>query len=370
MIKLAMGATHIKHEKLVNVVQTIQKQQMYLDPNYYQNLRIDDWSILDQRRDKMISLYNHDDVRLSLVKYVPEMKYDGYAYLFTKDDISENMGFYSRNLSTAVGTAGQPICKSDWIPHITDDMKKIYQYYGVDVQGEIYVPGGTSDDVTKIMGCTVDKALSRQTNASNKAHYRWIDIRKYLGMDITHEPYWVRRALMEHIYGKLPESMKVYIKLVDIMPDAVDSFRKIILNGGEGMVIKDTSKPYVDGKKPVGSWIKCKREVTLDTVIIGFNKGTGKNAGLFGSIKIGLYDENGKFKAVGNVSSGIDDDLRRKMASDPESYKGKVIEVSAMQPNIGKASFRHLAFKSLRLDEDKSKESCTMDGIVPKLEII
>ena len=41
--------------------------------------------------------------------------------------------------------------------------------------------------------------------------------------------------------------------------------------------------------EPANNWIKGKKKITYDVVIMGFNNGTGKNKSLFGSIVITSY---------------------------------------------------------------------------------
>lgn len=357
---LSMGATHIDRDKLAKIVNIIQSERVFMRTGIRPMDVISNKLINES--DRCMELYGTRNIGLMRVKYVPEVKYDGYSYLFSDGE------FYSRNLSTAKGNEGSPICKSEWIPHLWGYLRGLYNSYGIDFQGELFYPDGTSDDVTTIMGCTQDEAIKRQLTRG-KLHYMLVDIRKFMGINVMHEPYYVRRALLEHVYSFMTLQMKEFIHISEIMPDAISSFRMIVSNGGEGLVIKDTSRIYVPDKKPAGTWIKCKKEVTFDCTILDFNNnGTGKNKDLFGSMVVGMFDSNGKMVEVANVSSGIPDQLRIEMSLNREEYRGKVVEVSAMQPNPKKLSFRHPRF--VRLRPDKQQSDCDINGITVNTEII
>jgi len=65
----------------------------------------------------------------------------------------------------------------------------------------------------------------------------------------------------------------------------------------EGVMAKDLSAPYVQGKRK--GMAKVKRERTIDCVVMGWRP--GKEEGTVGSLILGLYD-GGELRTVGHIS--------------------------------------------------------------------
>ena len=342
---LAMGAKHIPQDKLEKLIALINKGPTGVDrcQSIIETCYKYDPSFSQSYCN--LSVYGLND-------YVIEEKYDGYSYL------NDNGRFFSKSLSQAKGNEGQPVEKTDHIPHLSDVLKKVAKEIEFDIHGEIYIEGGTSDSVTKILGCTSEEAIRRtQLDWNNRLRFKLIDIRSYRGHVIINEPYYVRRALLEHLYYRYiqPVNGNNDIQLAEILVgDPRIHFKRITENGGEGIMIKDTRCKYYPDKKPANNWIKVKKKVTHDVVIMGFNEGTGKNKDLFGSIEFGHYID-GKIIKCGNASSGLDDALRIQIAENPHKYIGTVMEIEAIQESI--KSFRNAVF--LRLRDDKHPTECT-----------
>lgn len=351
--KPAMGATHIDNIKLAPIIKTF-------DNNQARPSRISENPALVRELQKIDIFINCAELTdWSIYPYVYEDKIDGYSYLGINADM------FSRSVSEAVGNEGNPICKSGHVPHIIEELRKIQGIFGfVDFHGELHVEGGTSDDVTKIMGCDVEKALARQAE-TGWLGYEIYDIRAYKGIDVTNKPWYVRKALMDFIKLMFPNLQ--YITFADTFyTHPREAFAEIVGKGGEGIMIKNTKSVYSPDKKPAGVWIKCKKEITVDVVIMGYNAGTGKNAGSVGSIIVGMYI-NGKLTEVANVS-GITDELRSQLNANRDGFIGRVIEIKAMHPNANKITFRSPRF--LRFRDDKNANQCVADTIHPSLELI
>lgn len=347
----AMGASHIDNRRLKEIINNMENRN---PSNKYDSADV----VMDNVHDKYgidisnVPIYN-------FVPYVGEEKFDGFSYL------NIDGRFISKSVSQAKGAKGLPIDKTGYMPHLAEDMKYIYEKTGCDIHGELHIPKTTSDSVTSILGCTPDEAISRQANDSNKLHFTWLDIRAINGKSLINEPYYIRRAILESIfymfYNPMQDDGYVHISPVTMSP--VRDFWKIVNGGGEGLVFKRTDGLYVPDKKPVNNWIKCKKKITLDVAIMGYNNdGTGKNKGLFKSIQIGMMVD-GKMQYVGNVHSGISDGLRKEMHENREEYINQVIEVEAMGMNErdGKISLRHA--RLIRFRHDKTFDECTTDGI-------
>ena len=347
---LAMGAEHTNPDRLKRIINYINVDRdrlltLYGDMNH----------VSPQTEGYIQSKYGitplHDYKEM---RYVMEEKFDGYSYL------NQGGEFYSKRLSAAKGNEGMPVCKSDSI-HFTPVMRKVYEACGANLHGEIYVPGGISDDVTKILGCTPELAMERTmaVHPSKRLHYMLIDIREYKGHNLINEPYWVRRAILEHVFWNyiVPVDPGRYVVLPPVLTgDPNEEFNRITEQGGEGLIFKRTDALYVPGKKPANNWVKWKKKITHDVVMMGFNKGTGKNADIFGSIKFGHYID-GKLTPCGNCSSGLSDEMRQYIHDNADDMiaNKQVFEIEAIQESV--KSFRNAVF--LRLRDDKDHTECT-----------
>ena len=101
--------------------------------------------------------------------------------------------------------------------------------------------------------------------------------------------------------------------------------------------------------------------------MMGLNAGTGKNAGLFGSIRFGhLVD--GKLVECGNCSSGLEDSMREFIYNNADKMieNHQVFEIEAIQESV--KSFRNAVF--LRLRDDKDWTECSPVNIRVKEELI
>ena len=356
---MAMGAEHTNPNRLAQIIECINADKPFIH---------------DITNKKITGAYKYinDVYNLNVdihhiapyvnQRYMVEEKYDGYSY------INDCGRFFSKRLSQAKGSENEPIEKTGHLPHLSLILERVYEACECDLHGELYVPGGISDDVTKILGCTEDEAVRRTSKImfeygfGKALHYRLIDIRKFRGRDITDEPYYIRRMLLEYIYHRYIEPLDEFkfISLAEILHgDPQEEFRHIVHSGGEGIIMKRTSALYIPGKKPADNWIKGKKKITIDVIIIGFNDGTGKNKSLFGSIEFGLYI-NGELTKCGNCSSGLSDSIRSQIAANPEGYIGSVMEITAIQESV--KSFRNAVF--IRLRDDKDATECTPLGIM------
>jgi hypothetical protein len=349
---LAMGATHTEHDKLIGIVNKVCTPNGIGDVRHHQ--------IIDRSMDlyKVCPIYHTFD-------WISEEKKDGFSYL------NDNAEMISRSVSTAKGREGMAVIKSGHVPHITEVFKRIQQMADIDIHGELYKPGGTSDDVTAIMGCAEDKAIFRQTEENNKLRFFIHDIRRFNGKSVVNEPWHIRRAILEMVYRKyvMPCDPHGYIVLSGIIDSPYSAFHAIVAGGGEGLMMKSTYGLYLPDKKPANNWVKCKKELSLDAVIMGINMGgSGKNKDLFKSLDVGLWDNDSQsLKSIGAVHSGISDELRRDIYENFAIYKNKVIELSAMDWNGKSWTLRHGRLERFR--SDKTIGQCTTDGIQIKTTI-
>lgn len=374
-LTLAQGAEHTKPENLKRIVDTINKERITFLGNKDVNVPQANLKLAREYADKILSEYlcggdMSVPIEVSPLSYAVEEKYDGYSYLNVEGR------FFSKSLSNAAGSKGMPVEKTDRVLHLAEILKKVYEQCGADLHGELYKMGGISDDVTRIMGCNADEANRRQAQAYEKEgasgplHYMLIDIRAIYGMKLINEPHRLRRAILKWVYYKYIKPLDIhgFIQLTEeLTGDPNEEFRRIVLAGGEGIIIKREDALYIPGKKPANNWIKGKKKITHDVFMLGLNAGTGKNAGLFGSIRFG-HMVDGKVVECGSCSSGLADDMRAYIYNNADKLitNKQVFEIEAIQESV--KSFRNAVF--LRLRDDKGWQECTPVGIRVKESLI
>jgi DNA ligase-1 len=120
-----------------------------------------------------------------------------------------------------------------------------------------------------------------------------------------------------------------------------------VAQGFEGIMIKDLDAPY-ECKRST-AWLKWKPTITVDLNIVGFEEGTGRNAGRLGAI-ICEGADNGRDIRV-NVGSGFGDSDRDEYWTQRDQLLGRIVEVQAdtvSQNQDGSYSLRFPRFVRFR----------------------
>jgi DNA ligase-1 len=120
-----------------------------------------------------------------------------------------------------------------------------------------------------------------------------------------------------------------------------------VANGFEGIMIKDLSAPYEC--KRSSFWMKWKPTITVDLNIVGFEEGTGRNAGRLGAII--CEGEDNERNILVNVGTGLSDSNRDEYWAARGQLLGRVIEVEAdavTQNQDGSYSLRFPRFVRFR----------------------
>ncbi len=238
--------------------------------------------------------------------------------------------------------------KTDNVPHITDvDYKDLN---GTVLDGEVFYSSFL--ETNAIMNSLPEEAVQKQK--TGKVVYNAFDVMFYSGLDVRALPWVERRAILETVVS---QANSPYIKAIKVITDdKLEYFKQMIAQGGEGLIIKDTSKPYGEG------WSKLKKSYDISAIITGYKPGKGKYANQLGSIAVSVYHE-GNLVEIGYVS-GFNDQTRLLMSRDFDAYKGKVIDVFAQE--IQKVSDKNLAGRLRhptfhRFRDDVKPEDCTSE---------
>jgi DNA ligase D-like protein (predicted 3'-phosphoesterase) len=154
-----------------------------------------------------------------------------------------------------------------------------------------------------------------------------------------------------------------------------------VKRGVEGIMAKKKGSPYEPGVRS-SSWLKIKKLASCDCVILGYTKGKGLRREAFGSLVLGLY-ENEKPVYVGKVGTGFSQEdlgVLMKAFKDLETrertlFPNAVVsgEIVWLEPSLvcevvyqsitRDGRLRMPRFQALRLDKKPSE--CITDQIKP-----
>lgn len=324
--------------------------------------------------------------------YIASEKRDGYWQMVLKDE-DNNIFMRARNS----GVNGW-VCKQDWVPHLHDFFDALPT--GTCLICEIYIPGKTSKDITTILGCKAEKAIERQ--AKNKLYLSVFDVIAWDGRDISKLPIMDRVDYLD----KLPKHQYVTPVTYWYNPQIIYKAWLDILNaGGEGVVLVKKNSPYAFGKRTARQSLKLKKELqdNLEVFLTGrWKKPTREYSGIelstwpyfeneitgekvFGSvdtrvhnedltavtkyyfnnwaaaIEIAVINKDGKIMPIGWISN-IPDEVRAAIVEDPDSLKGKVVEIQAMDIDTTGSvpTLRHA--KIINWRSDKTWQECIWNG--------
>lgn len=371
--------------------------------------------------------------------YVAEVKYDGYRMLSWQGYNSSR--FTTRSIAIETIRAGNPMPteRTDCIPHLIN--LKNGNLNGTILDGEIWKPNCRSHDITSMVGGLPETSLENQTR-DGFVIYMMYDILQYRGNLVTDLPYFERRKLLINVYQELlllnkdwkfkhPETEEIlcndlsnYLKVSEVVPHnkLEETFRKVVLDGGEGLILKHIDSKYHEGKIgkngkgvpskvkankkkgiPFTPWIKYKKIDTVDCVIMGFSPATIDYTG--NDINTWQYwlDEETNEKIMADAmpieaslealqygykpitkfhfydwpgaiilgqynkknelieigqTSGITDEMRKEFANNPEKYIGKVCEVEVME-QLKNGALREPRFIQIR-ENDKNAFECRL----------
>jgi bifunctional non-homologous end joining protein LigD len=119
------------------------------------------------------------------------------------------------------------------------------------------------------------------------------------GHDLRHDALETRRPAAESAIGEA-DILMISHRLAD---NGLEAFKTAKKKGYEGVVAKDLSSPYIEGRS--SKWLKVKVHQEEEMVIAGFTKPEGSRTH-FGALLLGAY-ENGNLRYVGKVGTGFNE---------------------------------------------------------------
>lgn len=206
-------------------------------------------------------------------------------------------------------------------------------------------------------------------NREAEPSYAVFDCLYLNGRDLRAEPLSARRAALEKVVSK-SESLFPSRRLVD---NGLKAYAWAKRKNYEGIVGKDASSPYVEGRSHY--WLKVKVHQEEEFVIGGYTAPTGSRQH-FGALLLGAYS-GGELKYVGKVGTGFTRDslktlfhlfqpLVRAKSAFAEPPPGK--QITYLSPKlVAQIAFQEwTADKKLRqpvflgLRDDKKPEECVL----------
>lgn len=208
-----------------------------------------------------------------------EMKYDGYRTISEIDH--ERVHMYSRN-GISFDEKFAPIHKA-----LTR-----FETSAV-LDGEVVVIDNH--------GIPRFQLLQDFPKTKGKLIYYVFDLLYYDGHDLTSEPLYKRKEILEKIIPALPN-----VQYSDhIEKTGIAMFAQIKQLGMEGIIAKNKDSIYTAGGRS-SQWLKIKTEMRQEVVIAGFTKPKGAR-NHFGALIAGIY-KNDTFTYIGHVGGGFDEE--------------------------------------------------------------
>ena len=352
------------------------------------------WTLPANKRDKLSEICASGE-------YFAEEKLDGALYQFCRTDKGNYL--FGRTVSVKNGLLTNKI---DNVPHINSALSCLP--CGTVIIGEIYVPSGTSKNVTSIMGCLPAEAIKRQ-DKQGKIKYYLHDMIFYNGEDMQSWGAEARYQKLVEAWNEFHLEQFDFLRLAESFDTSIEErLSQILSAGGEGIVLKKKDAPYSEGKRPAWATIKCKQMDTIDLVctraIEATKEYTGKELetwqywqerseqnqngeytwlssegqyyedylhnphiyrpvtkpyfyGWKTAIGIGAYDDEGNLKEIGTVSSGLTDEMRAHL----DDYVGKVVALQCMSIDRKEKTLRHPIVKAWR--DDKNAAECKLSEV-------
>ena len=345
------------------------------------------WTLPANKKDKLSEICASGE-------YFATEKIDGALYQFCRTDKGNYL--FGRTVSVKNGLLTNKI---DNVPHINFALSCLP--CGTVIVGEIYVPGGTSKNVTSIMGCLPAEAIKRQ-DKQGKIKYYLHDMIFYNGEDMQSWGAEARYQKLVEAWNEFHLEQFDFLRLAESFDtDIEERLSQILAAGGEGIVLKKKDAPYSEGKRPAWATIKCKQMDTIDLVCIRAIEATKEYTGkelntweywvdlsgnpyhgrylddngyatirtpmfavtkpyFYGwktAIGIGAYDDEGNLKEIGTVSSGLTDEMRAHL----DDYVGKVVALQCMSIDRKEKTLRHPIVKAWR--DDKNAAECKLSEV-------
>jgi bifunctional non-homologous end joining protein LigD len=208
--------------------------------------------------------------------WVYEEKYDGYRILAYKE--GDRLTLLSRNAKD----------RTEWFSGVAAAVRKLPSRTLL-LDGEV-----VAFDRRKV------SRFQLLQNLKSEPAYAVFDCLYKDGLDLRREPLARRRAVLEEIAGGAGSGSTIFVSR-RLAADGLAAFRLAKRRGFEGIVAKDASAAYIEGRSRF--WLKFKVHQEDEFVIVGYTPPAGSREH-FGALLLGAYD-HGKLTYAGKVGTGF-----------------------------------------------------------------
>lgn len=223
-----------------------------------------------------------------------------------------------------------------------------------------------------------------ESEQTGRIEYMLFDLPFHEGRDLRDLPLEVRRDQLRTLLAAAPHPALRFSEAFDQDPSSLlESARRA---GLEGLIGKRRGSPYRSQRS--SDWIKLKTGQRQEFIIVGFTEPRGSRQGI-GSLLLGVHDDDGALRYVGNVGTGFDQRtlalLRKRLdalviphaattkapgrvsqrggGSAPRWVKPELMAEVAFAQWTRDGRVRHAVFHGLRNDRPKSR--VTRERAVP-----
>ena len=295
--------------------------------------------------------------------YVAELKIDGWRGIVQKD--ANEIRLFSRTGKEYTQHApGFLTYLDEHIPNdtILDGEIVFIKDKLLQVIDGVVIPNMDFSTTAKIMGSGYKVAQQKQINMFGYGHLVFMpfDVLRINGQDLTGNDYLSRSSDLRQM-GICNGQTVVQVPSWNPYHTSYSSLFKSVSRAGlEGLVLKHTKMPYVEGSRK--NQLKVKAERYFDVIVYGFEPGKGKYEGTVGALKFAVF-EDGNLKPIGQCS-GMDDETRDIWYNWLSDYKGlewPVIEIKCNELTVHGVP-RHPQY--IRSRPDKDMTECTAEQFV------
>ena len=351
----------INQEIIKDTLAEIKKFPCNLNLSLYQIYKLEHAELQGDFKPMLASPFGNLD---SDSTYFIEPKYDGIRVLVSLEN--------SKIKATSRAGLQFPLAFYESLANLLKPLKDLNVNFTID--GELWVPKKTAGKGFKEISSLI---RSEKIIDTSEVRYNIFDILKLGSSNMVSEKisYQKRREILESFYDSLDLPSKEPLIVVtpvlgtlkgsEVSPENLTKISGALDCTEEGLVLKNASSPYAPGKRNQ-HWQKFKIiPETFDLLVVGAQKGSGKNKEIYASFKIACTDSLGNHICLGKVGTGFTQKELIQLNDRYNSGDRLIFQIGAEALTQNKGSSEELSLRFprfLRVRDDKS-EPDTLDKV-------